>query len=330
MERDTLLDHLDGVVRSLGGDRAFAALEAKGNELQRTVVQACPDSQAFDPCRESVLQDARVMALRRDGLAALEAELGALAAPQKDLVLAAGTLRLTAQATLEPQAALVGPRASIVTDYRLDDAALGAVLSRTAADFASAARAHLVVARVDRGAAAYASDKTRFDRDFGAAATALGTVFEKHAVQYRELSDLEGLTLSGHPELGAMGPRAVEIRFAATQNRPDYEGATLQSLPQARASVALRMFDELVSAARGGNAPHPEQTVAYSLLALTPSARTDVRLRVQLDTKNHAGQDFRHYRAAGYAGFDLYARGAQVAPIDGGLFDVDELIKVDR
>ena len=31
-------------------------------------------------------------------------------------------------------------------------------------------------------------------------------------------------------------------------------------------------------------------------------------------------------RQAGYAGFDIYATGDAVAPIDGGLFDVDALI----
>lgn len=330
MERDTLLDHLDGVVRSLAGDAAFAALEAKGNELQRVVVEKCPNSQAFDPCRESVLGDARVVALRADGLAALAGELGGLTDAQKAIVLAAGKLRLTAQATLEPQAALVGPRASITTDYRLDDAALGAVLGHSGADFAGAARAHLVLARLDRGAAGYPDDRARFTRDFGAAANALGAIFEKRALEYRELADLEGLKLTGHPELGAMGTRAVEIRFPVKQNRPDYDAANLQSLPQARATVAIRLFDELVEGAKVGNAPHPEQTVAYSLLALTPGAQTDLRLRVQLDTSNHAGQDFKHYRTAGYAGFDLYARGTQVTPIDGGLFNVDDLIRVQQ
>lgn len=330
MERDKLLDHLDGIVRSVGGDPALAALEAKGNELQRYVVNACPNSQAFDPCRESVLGDATVIALRRDGLAALESQLGSLDAGQKQLVLAAGKLRLTAQATLEPQAALVGPQTSIVTDYRLDDGALGAVFGRSGNDLATAARAHMAVARIDRGSASYMDDNTRYEQDFTAAANTLGGIFEKNALEYRELSELEALTLVSHPELGTMGPRAVEIRFAAPQNRPDYDAAVLQSLPQARANVAIRTFDQLVAAAKVGNAPHPEQTVAYSLLALTPGSRTDLRLRVQMDTANHAGQDFKHYRTAGYAGFDLYSRGQEVAPIDGGIFNVDDLLRVDQ
>ncbi len=331
MQRDTLLDHLDGVVRSLGGDAALAAVEAKGNELQRTVIAACPNSEAFDPCRESVLQDARVVALRSDGLAALEAQLGALSSEQKAMVLAAGKLRLTAQATLEPAASLVGPRTSITTNYRLDDAALNSVLgTHSSADFARAAKAHLVLARVDRGAPGFAEDQAKYARDFAASADTLGAIFEKRALEYRELVDLEGFKLSSHPELGAMGARAVEIRFSANQNRPDYDAASLQTLPQARSTVAIRLFDELVAAAKISKAPHPEQTVAYSLLALTPSAQTDLRVRVQMNTDDHAGQSFKHYRAAGYAGFDLYQRGSQVAPIDGGLFNVDDLIKVNQ
>lgn len=330
MERDKLLDHLDGVVRSVGGEQAFAALEAKGNELQRYVVSACPNSRAFDPCRESVLADATVVALRKDGLAALESQLGGLEAAQKELVLAAGKLRLTAQATLEPQATFVGPKTSIVTDFRLDDSALGAVFARSGGDLAAAARNHLVMARVDRGAASYAADGARYAQDFTATANALGGIFAKNAEEYRELSELEALTLVSHPELGTMGPRAVEIRFTTQQNRPDYDAAVLQSLPQARASVAIRTFDQLVAAAKVSNAPHPEQTVAYSLLALTPGSRADLRLRVQLDTNDHSGQDFKHYRTAGYAGFDLYARGRDVAPIDGGLFNIDDLLNVNQ
>ena len=70
----------------------------------------------------------------------------------------------------------------------------------------------------------------------------------------------------------------------------------------------------------------PEQTVAYSFLSLTPPQLQDLRLDVDMDL---GGSVLRHYRTAGYAPLDLYARGAAVSPIDGGLFSIDALLRIE-
>lgn len=329
MERDKLLDHLDAVIQSLGGKPALEAVEKPGNELQRYVVESCPNSQAFDPCRLSVLDDPKVVQLRADGASALAATLSGLEPAAKDLVMKAGTLRLTAQATLEPAASLVGPPSSLVVDLRLDDEALGAMFTKKSEfELRNALSAYLRAVLIDRGASEAAIQTKRAsipDAKDGAVLDAMAAEYKARALGYEKLMAAEKAVIQN---IGPVGPRTVEIRFPVDAgNRPDYDKATAGSLSQARAREALALFDNLVKLADGLD-PHAEQPVLYALLALTSPASADVRLNVQMSTSNTWAQDFEHYKKAGYAGFDVYSRGSAVAPIDGGLFDVNALLAV--
>lgn len=329
MERDKLLDHLDAVIQSLGGKQALEAVEKPGNELQRYVVKACPNSQAFDPCRLSVLDDPKVVQLRADGASALDAAVSGLEPAAKDLVMKAGTLRLTAQATLEPAASLVGPPSSLVVDLRLDDQALAAMFSQKSEyELKNALTAYLRAVLVERGASESELQSERAaipDGKDAAVLDAMAAEYKTRALSYEKLMAAEKAVIQN---VGPVGPRTVEIRFPVDAgNRPDYDKATAGSLSQARAREALALFDRLVGLADGLD-PHAEQPVLYALLALTSPSSADVRLNVQMSTSNTWAQDFEHYKKAGYAGFDVYARGSAVAPIDGGLFDVNALIDV--
>jgi hypothetical protein len=42
-----------------------------------------------------------------------------------------------------------------------------------------------------------------------------------------------------------------------------------------------------------------------------------------------SGWEYEQYDAAGYKSFDVYAKGSQVSHIDGGQFDVEELIDLE-
>ncbi|MFO0565550.1 MAG: hypothetical protein U0263_07800 [Polyangiaceae bacterium] len=329
MERDKLLDHLDAVIQSVGGKEALAAIEKPGNELQRYVVTACPNSQAFDPCRLSVLDDPKVVQLRADGASALEQAVAGLEPAAKDLVMKAGTLRLTAQATLEPAAALVGPPSSVVVDLRLDDKALASMFSgKTEYDLKNALTAYLRAVLVDRGASesAIVSQRAKIpSANDSAVLSSMAAEYKTRALSYEKLMAAEKALIQN---VGAVGPRTVEIRFPVdATNRPDYEKATAGSLAQARAREALALYDKLLSLADGLD-PHAEQPVLYALLSLTSPNAADLRLNVQMDTQNNWAQSFEHYKKAGYAGFNAYAKGSLVAPIDGGLFDVNALLNV--
>ena len=139
------------------------------------------------------------------------------------------------------------------------------------------------------------------------------------------------LELDGHPELGLLGDSAIEIRFPVNnQKNVEYEDAVARSLPQARAAVATGLVDQLIDLVDDAKGlDHAEQIVAYTLLGLTPGRKIDLRFDVDMDLSNNWAQAYDHYEKAGYANVDIYARGDDVAPIDGGLFDIDQLIDVD-
>ncbi len=128
MERDALLDHVDGAIRQLGGTAALDAIETLGNQIETYVQQKCSGVDAFDPCMKSVLTDPAVTGPRQQATAALETAIASLPSDAQTLVRQLGHLRLAANAAHEYGATWVGPSGSVVTNYRIDDAALAGVL----------------------------------------------------------------------------------------------------------------------------------------------------------------------------------------------------------
>ncbi|RLB53015.1 MAG: hypothetical protein DRJ42_13185 [Deltaproteobacteria bacterium] len=327
MQRDKLLDHVDAMLIALAGPDAFAILETYGNDLERHTESLCsPGSRAGSACFEDVLADAETIRLRADGLAAFTAEIGGLSTSQRVLVTEAAELRLTSQATVEIAASLTGPESAVVTDYRLDDRALNQLLlEHTGEELAAAVHAYLQVAEIRRdvGETELAADRAEVVTDNGIDVAALAAIFDLARENYEAVTSAENATLDGFGQIGA---NAMEIRFAVDRDGAvDYESATTQSLAQARAAVATALYDDLVASA--DDLPgYPEQVIAYSFLALTPEASQDLRVDIDFDTSDWV---YDHYGVAGYTAFDSYALGGEVSPIDGGLFILDSLLKVD-
>ena len=327
MQRDTLLDQLDSVLFSVAGEDAFATLENTGNELQRYVVDACPDSQAYDPCRTEVLSDPTVVQLRQKGQDDFAAAITHLTPDLQNLVLSCAELRLTAQAVLEPQASLVGPSTSIVVDYRLDDNAIRHLMTeRSEYEFKNAVIDFLKMVDIDRSDS---FDDINADRaeiatsKEAAIVDKMAELYKETASQYVKLDTLERTSIES---LGEVGQNAIEVRFPVDRDGvPDYESAAAQSLPQARARLFADMYDALVEMGKK-TGQHEEQPVSYALLSLTPADMIDLRVDVDMDVSDNFGQSFEHYREAGYESFDAYGRGDNVAPIDGGMFNVNSLI----
>lgn len=336
MQRDKLLDHLDGVILGVGGPNAMAAIEQPANELERFVEASCPNSQAYDPCRTEVLSHPTVAQLRQQGMSALGQAVAGLDATLQELVLGAGELRLSAQAAYEPKASLVGPPTSVVVDYRMDDLALEHLMVSTSSeDFRAALLRYLQVAGIDRidKSSKIASEREEIAGDYAALAAEASKKWEQLAKRYRAMVTAEGITLPRHPELGEMGSSAIEIRFpVSSDKRVDYEKTTAGSMAQARSRLASGLVDGLIDVIDDGGKGldnHPEQIVAYTLLGLAPAGSVDLRLDVDMGLDDNWAQSFEHYVTAGYESIDLYGRGRDVAPIDGGLFDLDALLDVD-
>lgn len=329
MERDKLLDHLDSIISALGGKAALAAIEGPGNELESYVQTSCNPSDAFDPCRISILSDPKVISLRSQGEQALAAALTGVDPAAQDVVKKAGQLRLTTQATVEPAATFVGPNASVVLDYRMDDAAVTDLLvDKNRFDLKNALLGHLEAVTIKRRDTPAAIKADRAKLDSGKTKETLESlmnVYDDASSRYVRLVAAEDAVISS---IGPIGPRAIELRFPVdAQNRVDYEKATASSFSQSRARVAMEFFDKLV-AESSPLGRHDEQPGAYALLSLLPPGHADVRIDVQMDLNDNLGQNFDHYKQAGWAGFDAYAKGSQVAPINGGQFSVDALLNL--
>ncbi len=329
MERDKLLDHLDSVIRAVGGKSALQAIEGPGNELEAYVHNTCNPSPAFDPCRSNVLSDPKVVSLRAQGEQALAQAVASLEPAAQDLVKKCGKLRLDTQATVEPAATFVGPNASVVLDYRMDDRAVTSLLvDKNRFDIKNAVLAHLEAVTIKRQDSATDIQAARAKLDGGKTAEALDSLMDIYDDASGKYVRLVAAETSVIDNLGPIGPRAVELRFPVDgQKKVDYEKATASSFSQARSRVALEFFDKLVEAS-SPLGRHNEQPAAYALLSLVPAGQLDVRLDVDIDLADNLGQNFDHYKQAGWVEFDSYAKGTQVAPIDGGQFSVDALLNL--
>ncbi len=344
MRRDQLLDHLDGIILSVGGVEALHSMETHTNALENLILDLCPLPESGDieepeetfseNCNVNVLaNNAQVAQLQDSARNALAQELSHLDEAQRDLVAAAGELKIASQSIEDPDGtALVGPTASIVLDYRLDDGALQDLFSQhSGEEFQSKVLDVLEATQVNRVrdnlAATRETIRTRLDDD----TEPMAASFDKYKDAYLRMLSLSGAQID---TLGEIGANALEIRFNVdSRKRPDYESAASRSLAHSRSQLVTDFFDELVELADdigrsgSGAAPHEEQLVAYGLLGLTDPQRLD--LRVDFDTDNSScalcpGRE--RYDDAGFQGFDMRARGAKVEEIGGGLFDVDSLI----
>ncbi|MBL4636122.1 MAG: hypothetical protein JKY56_19840, partial [Kofleriaceae bacterium] len=339
-ERDKMLDHTDSMIVSLAGSSALGMMEGYTNEIQQEVLRLCPlptDDGFFDEsCNmDVVVNDSGVLNLRSQARFALLAATNGLAPDLQDLVMAAGDLKVATQAVTDPRAAAVTPKASVVLDYRLDDGALRELFAKnTGSDFQESIIQILQATQVDRSdtnlAATRETISTRIDDDL----VPMAKAFDRYADEYLRLVSLEGAKID---TLGEIGANAIEIRFDVdSRKRVDYQDAISRSLSQARSEVAVDFFDEMIDLADDigrsgtGSAPYEEQVVAYGLLGITPVNRLDLRVDIDVDTSFcRFCFALERYDSAGVESYDVRAKGDDVQPIGGGLFNIDALINLN-
>lgn len=339
MERDKVIDQLDSVIVSVGGMNALRAIERKGNELERLIDVRCPLPDQNDPFREQcnvdLIGSAEVAGLKAAALADFEGALssapGNVPAESKDLLMALADLRLSAQSIQDPNAAAVGPTASVVVDFRLDDGALRGVFAKDQTAFKNAVLRLMEATQLDREKADIDGERARIRDRSAAVADKMAQVFAAHAQQYERLVSIDGARIA---TLGEIGANAVEVRFAIDErNRPAYEDAISQSVAQARSGVVSSLYDELraeaddMPSSGGSRAAHPEQIASFALLALSAPDKTELRFVMKTDNSSCLLCGSRdRYDAAGFRSVDVFAKGPQVRAIAAGLFDVDAII----
>lgn len=340
MERDKVIDQLDSTIVAVGGINALRAIERKGNELERLILARCPlpaQGEFFDEsCNINLLNSSEVTSLKAAAMSEFATAIASLPAPSKDLLTRLATLRLNAQSIEDSNAAAVGPTASVVVDFRLDDAALRGVFAKDATAFKNAVIQLMGATQLDRkNATDVAAQRTGITSRSTETAQEMANIFMDYRQQYERLVSIDGARIDG---LGEIGGNAIEIRYAVdSSNRPKYDEAISQSVAQARASVVSRMYDELrdeaddMPSSGGSSAAHPEQIASFALLSLATPEKTELRFVLKTDNSSCAlCGSRRRYDAAGFQSLDVYAKGPQSSTIAAGLFDIDAIIQAPQ
>jgi hypothetical protein len=331
MERDKYVDHLDALIVAVAGPEVYAVVDEPANELERFVQSLCPDADISDPCTWHSTQEPELRSRMDAALAEFSGAITHLDEPVQELLMTVAGHKLLAQGTYEVKNnGFIGPGTELFVDFRLDDATLAELaLHRKGADLVSALGPLLAATEVrrDRSASNVAADRRQILQDAPQRLRGMATAFDAFAANYERLLQAENASLD---TIGTLGPRTLELRFEVDQSqRPILESAIVQSLAQARAKVAADLFDTLEREARGWAADR-EQVAAYGLLALVSREHLDLRLDIDHFLEDTFAARRRVYRDAGYPEqVSAYARGPRTQRIDGGLFDIDALIRAE-
>jgi hypothetical protein len=235
----------------------------------------------------------------------------------------------------DPNASAVGPTASMVVDFRLDDAALKTVMTKDKLQLQNAVVTLMEATQLERTAADTTAERTKIRTRSLETAKKMADQFATYSDQYKRLLSIDGARID---TLGQIGGNAIEVRFSVdSSNRADYDKAVSQSVAQARAGVVSKMYDALRTVADdmpssgGSSAAHPEQIASFALLSMAPGASTELRVNFRTDNSSCGLCGSRdRYDAAGFATFDKYAKGPQATPIAAGLFDIDAIISAPQ
>lgn len=327
MERDKLVDHLDSMIVALGGPQAYAAIDGPANELEVLTQSLCPGAKIQDACTWESTQDPRLAPARAEALAAFSDAIADEPPQTYDLLMTVAAHKLLAQSTYEVEHnGYIGPGTDVFVDFRLDDGTLSDLAFRHDGDDLVDALVEIVAATdADRDDEDIDDERDDLRKEAREELAGLGERFDAFAVDYQRMVAAQDATLES---VGAIGARALEIRFTIdASNRPLYNDATARSIAQARAQAAGAMFDDLLEDADAFD-PHEEQLVAYGLLALAPAEHLDLRVDIDHMTEDTLATTRKVYRWAEYPEhIAAYARGPKTDPIDGGLFDIDALIR---
>ncbi len=336
MERDKVIDQLDSIIVSVAGKEALAAIEAKGNELERLIEIKCPlpaQGEYFDEqCNIDLINnDSQVASLRDQAMAAFDSATSSLPADTRALAHKVAELRISSQMIEDPNASAVGPTASMVFDFRLDDAALKTVMTKDKLQLQNAVVALMEATQLDRTSTDPAGERSKIRSRSMDTAKAMADEFATYADQYKRLLSIDGARID---TLGQIGGNALEVRFSIdSSKRVDYDRAVSQSVAQTRASVVGKMYDALrnkaddMPSSGGSSAAHPEQIASFALLSMAPIGNTELRVNFKTDNSSCGLCGSRdRYDAAGFNSLDTYAKGPMASPIAAGLFDVDALI----
>lgn len=339
IDDDFVVDTLDGILLGAAGKPVIDVLDRFGNGMQKLLWQRCPmqvpggEPTTAPPtwdeaCNVRLLDDPAFVGMKRQGMAAVEPLLRALPEDVKNLVRRAAGLRLTLQSVGIHEVGFAnGPKASISTELRLDDAALDALTQQPKAAYATALRNLLVSARVQRVDSVSTESRESwartFDGEWSNEVARMADVFEARANAYRRIARAEQLlpqALANKRFVAA----PIGLKFTVTaDDRAMLESAVLRSTSHDRALAASALFDGLTDAAAAiPSAPmHPERLAQLPLVALVPTKNLDLGFVFDVEIQSTFLNPKRRFEKAGLADISARAKGADVTSL-GGMFDL--------
>lgn len=283
---------------------------------------------------------------RRRGVEAFKAlpEVAAMPPAFKDLLASAAELRLTLQMVkVHALDTNNGPGVSFALDYRLDDKALGLLAKADEDKYRGAVERYLAVVSGRRagidGATALG------DAEAKKAVDAMVARLQRFKGNYRNLSENESQDL---PRLLAGKPYVnlpIGIRFDVSdvadvsdaermkQYLGDVDRIRVESISHQRAMLGKELFDGLAAAAdknvgfsNGKQRLFGEQAAAYPLLAVLPAANIEVGMDLAANVESTFWAKRERFIKAGFSASSKSARGADVEPITGKLFDLQAMM----
>lgn len=303
----------------------------------------CWHQHAWASCVIDAPSQDRVADAYRDVLRDLDGTLGYLDDASYALLGDVIDLRLAVQSLAEMPA---GPPVSMAVDFRLDDAAMTELMLAATPDQIKSMILDYVTAQyLDRRKKDNRDEiqgvRETLWRETGPAIVEIAGKFAEAQDAYRRIQEFEYANLQ---QIGAIGARALQIRLEPDADRREkFRVLAAESLTWARARLMTELFDDLVRAGRDiqycrdsnihdgqetcfDRVDFEEQLAAYLLLRLTPAASSEVRVDIDMDLSgNFWAGDMTRFLLAGYRNLNRYVRGPAVAPIEGGLFEIDSL-----
>ncbi len=294
MNRDQMLDHLDGIILGLGGKATLAAIEDQSNAMERYVESTC--NRQGQSCAENILNDATTQNYLQTAVGNLGSVIGGLglSAEAQQLLTQAALLRLAAQESVEVYQGFSRPSTSIGVDFRLDDATVAGMLTvGQSAVFADHLKSYLGAVWVDREKGNI-PNFAQYRDSLVPSLTALEAKYESFATRYNQHLGIENYSAtftSTDPVTGAktqqnygqLGNNFLFLVLPTDKDGNDVTktnsqgklvdngqivDATIQSMAAARSAIAMEWFDTMRGAVGSLAAPGAE---TLPMVAKTPA-----------------------------------------------------------
>lgn len=330
LNNEFLTDNVDAIILGLAGKNTVDTLDRFANTLERTLRQRCPmpedNSKGWnETCNVKLLDDPAMAELWRGGMAAIEPTMKHIPESARRVVREAAAMRLRLQSVGLRGGG--GPKASILVDLRLDDAALDILTSQSREAYLSAVREYIATVRAVRVDVHNPEGKAYFgniaNRDWADHYDRMADRFIAGSRAYRRVTNAERALpqiLSGKRFISH--PLGIRFKVEADERRT-LESVVLNSTSHERALTAASIFDGIYSEASAFDAPlDPQHATMFPLMALVPAKNLEVGMNISIDINSNFINPMRRFKKIQLQSVSAISTGSEVSTLGAGMFDL--------